>query len=108
MSETRKPKGSIVSGALWMLLLSALLFWLPLIGPLFAGFIGGKKSGGVLAAIAAVFLPGLVMGIGLFLLASALSGMPLVGLVASLGGLAFALSHVGPLLVGAVIGGLLG
>ncbi len=105
MMEARKSKGSVIKGALWMLLLSALLFWLPLVGPFFAGFVGGKKSGGVFAAIAAVFLPGLVMGIALFFFAAALSGMPLIGLMAGMGGLAFSLSHVGPLLLGALIGG---
>ena len=104
---TDKSKGSIVKGALWMLLLSALLFWMPLVGPLFAGFVGGKKSGGVLGAMMAVFLPGLVMGVGLFFFASLLSGMPLIGVLAGMGGLALTLSHVGPLLLGAIIGGLM-
>ena len=38
--------GSIISAVLWMLLISVLLFWLPFIGPLIAGFVGGKKAGG--------------------------------------------------------------
>ena len=36
-----------------------------------------------------------------------LSGMPLIGVLAGMGGLALSLSHVGPLLLGAIIGGLM-
>jgi hypothetical protein len=107
MSQANQRSGSIVKGALWMFFLGLLLFWLPFVGPLIAGLVGGKKSGGVLAAIVAVFLPGLVMGIGLFLLATMLSGIPLVGFLAGMGGLAFSLFHVGPLLLGAIVGGLM-
>ena len=35
-------------------------FWLPLIGPFLAGFVGGRKAGGVIQAAIAVFLPGLL------------------------------------------------
>lgn len=105
MTHSHK-KGSIVKGALWMLLLSTLLFWLPLIGPFAAGLVGGKKAGGVVPAIAAVFLPGFVVGLTLFLLASLLSGFPLIGLLAGMGGLALTLFHIGPLFLGAILGGL--
>ncbi len=104
MSE---KQGSVVSGIFWMFLISLLLFWLPLLGPFLAGLVGGKKSGGVGAAVAAVFLPGIVFGIALFALASALSGMPLLGAVAGMGGFALSLVHIGPLLLGAIIGGFL-
>jgi len=36
-----------------------------------------------------------------------ITGMPLVGVVAAAGGFALALAHVGPLLIGAFVGGLL-
>lgn len=38
-----------------MFILSILLFWLPLIGPLVAGFVGGRKAG-TLAGIHPVIL----------------------------------------------------
>jgi hypothetical protein len=100
-------KGSIASGVFWMFLISVLLFWLPVLGPLIAGIVGGKKSGGVLAAIAAVFLPGLVFGGILFALATSLTGIPLLGAIAATGGILLAIAHVGPLLVGAIIGGVI-
>ncbi|HXY39089.1 MAG TPA: hypothetical protein VEQ10_05435 [Vicinamibacteria bacterium] len=100
-------KGSIGAAVLWMAGLSLLLFWLPLLGPFLAGLVGGRRAGGVGPAIVAVFLPAIVFGAALFLLTSVLSGMPLVGVVAGMGGLVMSLAHVGPLLLGAIVGGLL-
>ena len=100
-------QGSIASGAIWRFVLSILLFWLPLIGSILAGLVGGKKAGGVGNAILAVFLPGLVLGVLLFLFSSVLTGLPLLGIVAGAGGFMLSVSHVGPLLLGAIIGGLL-
>jgi len=102
-----KSNSSITIAILWMLLISMLLFWLPVFGPLIAGVIGGKKAGGVGAAIVAVFLPAIIVGGGFFALASLFSGMPVIGVVAGLGGLTLALINVGPLLMGAIIGGIL-
>ncbi len=99
--------GSVVGGRIWMFIISVLLFWLPVLGPLIAGLVGGKKSGGVGSAIAAVFLPGIIFGIILFVLASSLTGLPLIGTVAGAGGLILSLANIGPLLIGAIIGGLM-
>ena len=90
-----------------MFIISLLLFWLPVVGPLIAGVVGGKKSGGIVNALAAVFLPGIVFGILLFFLTTIITGMPLIGAVAGAGGLILAIAHVGFLLVGAIIGGIL-
>jgi len=98
---------SILSGIFWMFLISILLFWLPGFGPLIAGFVGGKKSGGVLNAIIAVILPAIVLGICLFLFTSLLTGAPIIGFVAGAGSSILVLSNVGPLLIGAIIGGIL-
>ncbi len=103
----KEKKGSVASGIIWMFIISLLLFWLPVIGPLIAGIVGGKKSGGIGSAIGAVLLPGIVFGVILFALATSLSGLPVIGAVAGAGGLVLSLAHIGPLLVGAIIGGLL-
>ncbi len=100
-------KGSIISGIFWMFLISILLFWLPGIGPLIAGVVGGKKAGGILNAIIAVFLPAIVLGVFLFLFASVLTGAPVIGFVAGAGSFVLVISNVGPLLLGAIIGGIL-
>jgi hypothetical protein len=102
-----KPKqGSVLWAMIWMAVLSALLFWLPVAGPLIAGVVGGKKAGGIGPAILAVLLPGILLGVVLFFLASSLTGIPLLGFFAGLGGVVFALMHSGLLLLGAVIGGI--
>ncbi len=97
-------EGSVFSAMIWMFLLSILLFWLPVIGPLIAGFVGGRKAGSLGNAVLAVFLPGLIIGIATFFLASVLTGLPLIGALAGAGGVALALAHIGPMLVAAIIG----
>ncbi|MBN2179222.1 MAG: hypothetical protein JW743_07305 [Deltaproteobacteria bacterium] len=104
MSEGR---GSILGAIIWMFVISLLLFWLPFIGPLVAGIVGGKKSGGIGNALLAVFLPAIVFGILLFFVATSLTGLPIIGAIAGAGGLILALAHIGPLLIGAIIGGIL-
>ena len=58
-------------------------------------------------AVLAVFLPAILFGGALFFLGSVLTGVPLLGLVAGAGGAILALAHVGPLLLGAMLGALL-
>ncbi len=105
MNTVVHPHGNIVSGALWILGLSILLFWLPVVGPLLAGFVGGKKSGGVAHGIVAVFLPAMLVGAFFFMFGTLLTGLPLIGFIAGTGSFLATGSGVGMLLVGAIIGG---
>jgi hypothetical protein len=98
-------EGSIVSGIFVMLILSVLLFWAPVLGPIVAGFAGGSKAGGIGAGIMAAILPGIGVGVVLFLLTSTLAGLPIIGAIAGMGGAILALAHVGPMLLGAIVGG---
>ena len=91
----------------WMFVLSLLLFWLPLLGMFIAGLVGGRKAGSVGTALLAVLLPGLVVAGLMFLLATALTGMPLLGAIAAFGTGVLIVANVVPLLAGAVVGGLL-
>ena len=100
-------RGSIASAIVWMFVLELLLFWIPFIGSLIAGFVGGQKAGSLGNAVIAVFLPLVIFSIVLGLLAGALLAVPLVGAFAGFGGFVFAATHVGPLLLGAVLGGLM-
>ncbi|EPR38698.1 hypothetical protein dsx2_0507 [Desulfovibrio sp. X2] len=100
-------KGGIVSGAIWMTLISVLLFWLPIFGPLLAGVVGGKKAGGVGNAILAVFLPGVILAIVLGLSSTFLTGLPAVGTMMAATGFLFYVINIGLLLVGAIVGGVL-
>lgn len=101
-------QGGAVVGAVWMFLLSVLLFWLPFFGPLIAGFVGGKKAGGLGPALGAVLLPALILGVLFFALGTALTFMPVVGAILGAGGFIGALGLIsGPMLIGAIIGGAL-
>lgn len=88
-----------------MVVISLLLFWLPVAGPLIAGFVGGRRSGGVGPAILAVFLPALILSALCFVFTTALTGLPLIGIVAGTTGFLFSAPGVGLLMVGAILGG---
>ncbi|MGH9354525.1 MAG: hypothetical protein ACRD10_00165 [Terriglobia bacterium] len=103
MSQRRH--GSIAKGIFWMFVISILLFWLPIAGALIAGLVGGKKAGNIAAALFAALLPAFAAAVFLFFLASAITGVPLIGFFAALGGLWLCVINIGPLLLGAVIGG---
>ncbi len=98
-------KPSALRGMLWMILISVLLFWLPGIGPLIAGFVGGKKAGSVGSAIIAAFLPAIIVGVFFFFFSATLSGFPGLGFIAGAGSFVMALTGIGPMLIGAIIGG---
>jgi hypothetical protein len=102
-----KARTGLSTAMVWMLVLSLLLFWLPVLGMFIAGLVGGKKAGGVGTAIAAVLLPALVVAVVMFFMATALTGMPLLGAIAGFGAAALVVANVVPLLLGAVVGGIL-
>ncbi len=102
-----EQKGTILAGLFWMIVISILLFWVPTVGPLIAGIVGGKKSGGVGNAMIAALLPAILLGVFLFFFASVLTGAPLIGMVAGAGAFALVASNVIPLIIGAFIGGIL-
>ena len=108
----RKPEGSVIMGMIWMAVISLLLFWLPAIGPLIAGIVGGKVAGGVGNGFLAALLPGLLLS-GLLAILSTLAAAPLglfapiLGLMAGTGVFILVLVQIIPLLIGALIGGLL-
>jgi len=97
--------GSIIGGIFVMFIVSVLLFWAPVLGPIVAGFAGGSKAGGIGAGIMAALLPGIAIGVALFLFTSTLAGLPIIGAIAGMGGAILALAHVGPMLLGAIAGG---
>lgn len=100
-------EGSILLAMIWMALISLLLFWLPLLGPLIAGIVGGKTAGSVGRGFVAALLPAAIMALLLFLFGTLLSGVPLLGLIAGIGIFLVILFQSPALIVGALIGGLL-
>lgn len=109
MSREVSRRGSIPNAMAWMIGLSAVLFWLPLLGGLIAGFVGGRKAGGPGPAVVAAILPSVVFGLLVFFLGGLIGSIPIIGalfqLVAGLGGLVLSTMNIVPLLVGAVVGG---
>ncbi len=109
MSTHVTQRGSIPAAMGWMVGLSMLLFWAPLVGGLIAGFVGGRKAGTAGRGIAAALLPGFLLFVVTFFFGGILGAIPILGqlfgLVAGLGAVALSTMHVIPLLLGAVIGG---
>jgi hypothetical protein len=102
-----KARSSVWVGAAWMVLVSLLLFFLPLVNGLIGGFVGGYKVGGVTRALGAALLPAAVVAAGLWLLLAVL-GLPVLGGAAGLAlGLLVLFADVG-LFAGAAIGGAVG
>jgi len=99
--------GSMIMGMIWMLVLSLLLFWLPAFGSLIAGIVGGKGAGGVVSGILAALLPGILLALALFFGGTMLTAMPVIGAVIAGGGLLLYIFYIPPLLIGALIGGLM-
>jgi len=98
-------QGSIAGAIFWMFLISILLFWIPVLGGFLAGFVGGRMAGNVERALIAVFLPGILFAVLLFLFSGVLLHMPILGMIAGFGAVLATVLHVGPMLVGAIIGG---
>jgi len=93
----------------WMIGLSAGLFWLPVVGGLIAGFVGGRKAGSWGRAVAAAVLPGVLFFMVVALAGAVLGWIPVIGqlfgMLAGAGKLVLGTMHAVPLLIGAVIGG---
>ncbi len=99
--------GSVLMGMIWMFIISLLLFWLPGLGSLIAGIVGGKQAGGVLAGLMAALLPGILVAIGLFFAGTMLTNLPVIGATLAGLGLLLYVLYIPPLIIGALIGGLL-
>jgi hypothetical protein len=86
-----------------MIALSVVLFWLPILGPAIAGFVGGRKAGSVGKAVVASFAPAVALGVAVAVVLVAFE-LPLVGTVAGVGLFLFILAEDVPLFIGAVVG----
>lgn len=104
MSKATVNRGFIGSATLWMVGLSILLFWIPTVGPLVAGFVGGREAGGVGPAIVAAIIPAILVAVLLFAL-GALVELPVIGALVGAGLFFVLLFESVPLLIGALIGG---
>lgn len=96
-------EGSVGKAALWMIGLSICLFWLPVLGPAIAGFIGGTQARTMAKAMMAALLPAILLGLLVGLLLTAFD-LPLLGTIAGVGiGIAVVVQEV-PMFIGAALG----
>lgn len=97
---------SVLVGSVYTLVLTILLFWIPVIGPFVAGFVGGRKAGSPGAGLVATALPAIVAGVLVFLFVNAFPGVApwLAALLA--GALAvWLIIQAGVVLLGGLVGG---
>jgi hypothetical protein len=104
-ATTGRPRGGSLLRATTIMTLGALLLsWLPFVGPLLAGAVGGREAGTTGRAVGAALIPAVVLGL-LVAVALAAFELPLLGALAGIG-IAIAMAfQMGPLLLGAAIGG---
>jgi hypothetical protein len=93
------------TGAVWMIGITLVLFFLPLINGIVGGIVGGYKVGDWKRALGAAVLPALVVALGMGLIVAAF-GAPIVGFVGgTAAGIVVLLADLG-IFIGAAIGGL--
>jgi high-affinity K+ transport system ATPase subunit B len=90
----------------WMAGLSLALFWLPGIGSLAAGLVGGWKAGSVRTALVAAFLPAILNAVLAAVGVAYLTHWIGWGVLAGFGAAVWSLTSIGPLLLGAMVGSL--
>src|SRR4028119_442478 len=82
MRDLRNPeKSNVVAGSLWMVSLTLLLFFLPLVNGFIGGLVGGYKVGSVGRALVAAILPAVIASIGLWVLLAVMN-LPVIGFIA--------------------------
>lgn len=89
-----------------MLVLAVLLSWIPVVGPLVAGVVGGRMIGGAKRALAVALIPAVALAV-LIVAILALFDLPVLGAVAGFAAFVVVAVQEVPLLVGAYAGGAL-
>jgi hypothetical protein len=99
------PKATnVVAASAWMVGITLVLFFLPLINGLIGGFVGGYKVGTPGRALGAAVLPAIIAAGGLWAILGSLDH-PLLGFLAGVAvGILVLLADVG-IFIGAFIGG---
>lgn len=101
--RTTERRGSVFSAAGWMVGLSILLFWLPIVGPFIAGFVGGRRAVTVGRALIAAFAPAVLLAVVVVAILAAFE-LPIIGAVAGIGVAIVILVEDIPLFIGAWLG----
>ncbi|HVM35631.1 MAG TPA: hypothetical protein VM784_09835 [Actinomycetota bacterium] len=83
-------RGSVIKAAFLMSVVSLLLIWLPIVGPIVAGVVGGRAARTVGKALVASVVPSLLLGAGLFVILNAFD-LPLIGALSGIAVFVFVL-----------------
>ncbi|MFN2389410.1 MAG: hypothetical protein ABR575_07390 [Actinomycetota bacterium] len=95
-------RGSVVKAALYMGVISLLLIWLPIIGPVVAGVVGGRAARTVGKALVAAMIPSILLGAGLFAILTAFD-LPVIGAVSGVAVFLFILIGDIPMAIAAAV-----
>lgn len=95
---------SIFAGALWMVSITLILFFLPAINGFIGGLVGGYKVGSVKRAMMAAVLPAVVVAAAMWIIFALLEA-PIIGAIAGTTvGVIILLADIG-IFLGAAVGG---
>jgi len=101
-----RNRTNVFVASIWMIAISLLLFFMPVLNGIIGGAVGGYKAGSPSRGMIAALLPAVIVGAGLWLLLGVMDS-PVLGFFAgAAGGLLVLLADVG-LFIGALIGGFL-
>lgn len=105
LSSAKNPHShtGTLLGAVWMVVISLALFFLPGLNGLIAGLVGGYMIGSVGRAFTAALLPALIVAAGLWALLI-LVGLPVIGFLAGTAVTILIASSEVALFVGAFLG----
>lgn len=104
MSDDNYARSSIIASAVWMLIISLVLFFLPAVNGLIGGLLGGYKAGTTSRALSAAILPAIAVFFGVWGLMAAFDYTAL-GFIWGLAVGVWALIASIGLIIGALIGG---
>lgn len=101
---THTDNDSVAIASVWIVGLSILLGWIPVIGPAIAGYVGGRKAGSPSRGLIAGIIPAVVLGVivGIVL---ALFELPIIGTVTGVAVAVWIAIEAVPLLIAAAVGG---
>lgn len=103
-APVRQKRSSILEASLWMVGITLLLSFFPLVNGLIGGLVGGSRAGSPGRAVKAALLPAIVSSIGVWLLLTAFN-LPVIGIAAGFAtALLVAAVDLG-IFAGALIGG---
>ena len=101
---TTTDRDSITLASVWIVALSILLGWIPVVGPAIAGYVGGRKAGSPGRGVVAGIIPAIALGV-LVAVVLAMFELPVIGTVTGVATVIWIAIEAIPLLIAAAVGG---